>query len=186
MGILQTILRFLRKLFTPTESGTHHVEPRNPYVCVTMKGEEVKSYGEKDIADFLFYNGIPYIYEDRYPYERNYHPDFHIVGTDIWIEYFGLNRDGSVAPFVGGRRASDEYRRQIAWKRNVHTRHRTVLLSFYAYQRSEGDLFVCLRKALYKNGIRSRIPPLNWNWKKQDPTSPINETVDDDQPIIET
>ena len=166
MGLLRSILRFLRKLFTPTDSGTHHVEPQNPYVCVTLKGEEVKSYGEKDIADFLFYNGIPYIYEDRYPYERNYHPDFHIIGTDIWIEYFGLNRDGSVAPFIGGRRESKEYRKQIAWKRKVHREHRTVLLSLYAYQRSEGDLFLNLRKALYANGIRSRIPPFDWNRKK--------------------
>ena len=151
-----------------------------------MKGETVKSYGEKDIADYLFYNDIPYIYEDRYPYEKNYHPDFHIVGTNIWIEYFGLNRDGSVAPFIGGRRESKEYRKQIAWKRKVHKRHRTVLLSLYAYQRSEGDLYNCLRKALYKNGIRSRIPPLNWNWKKQNPTSSPNESIEDDQLIIET
>ena len=141
----------------------------------------MKSYGEKDIADFLFYNGIEYIYEDRYPYERNYHPDFHIVGTKIWIEYFGLNRDSSVASFIGGRKASEDYRRQIAWKRRTHTRHGTKLLSFYAYQRSEGDLFVYLRKALYANGIRSDIPPLNWNWRKTEQVSKPQEHCDQDR-----
>ena len=182
LGLFQSIIQALRNLFSPSKGNADVSKPskkvvqRNPYECVTLKGEKVKSHGEKDIADFLYYNNIPYKYEDQYPYERNYHPDFHLVGKNIWIEYFGLNRDGSVASFIGGQRASEEYRRQIAWKRKVHTKHGTRLLTFYAYQRSEGDLLVYLRKALYVYGISSRIPPINWNWKRAEDTSSANES----------
>lgn len=33
---------------------------------ITLRGEQVKSYGEMDIANFLFQNGIDYVYEKSY------------------------------------------------------------------------------------------------------------------------
>jgi len=63
----------------------------------TLKGDFVKSYGEKVIANFLFEHQIPYIYE---PIERgplkNYHPDFLLTRgnkTGVCIEYFGMVGD---------------------------------------------------------------------------------------------
>lgn len=66
----------------------------------------MKSFGEADIANYLAVNGIPYRYEESYKVDTNdsrygqYHPDFHITGTDIYIEYFGTDRDGNVARFM--------------------------------------------------------------------------------------
>ena len=63
---------------------------------VTMKNEKVKSYGELKIANFLFQNGINYIYEAPYKIDTRteeygqYYPDFYLPDYDIYLEYFGI------------------------------------------------------------------------------------------------
>lgn len=63
----------------------------------SMRGEYVKSYGEKVIADFLFEHDIPYKYERNYWWDgTNYRPDFTIfkaAASGLIIEYFGLSGD---------------------------------------------------------------------------------------------
>lgn len=63
----------------------------------SLRGEYVKSYGEKLIANFLFEYDIPYKYERNYWWRNiNYRPDFTIFKTKksgIIIEYFGLKGD---------------------------------------------------------------------------------------------
>lgn len=63
----------------------------------TLKGEYVKSHGEKIIANFLFEHGVHYNYEENHWWcGRNYRPDFTIkeeVNPRIVIEYFGLVGD---------------------------------------------------------------------------------------------
>ena len=127
----------------------------NPYLCTTIKGESVKSYGEKEIADFLYSNNVRYRYEEPYKYEPNYRPDFHIIGTKIWIEYFGIDRDGNVPDWFQGKNPSKEYRKQMKWKKKIHRKNHTVLISLYAYQRSEGTLLRVLSEELRKNGIKT-------------------------------
>ncbi len=60
----------------------------------SMRGEPIKSLGEKLIADFLFENGIPYKYEKYFKWgDRPYRPDFSIEfssGKGVIIEYFGM------------------------------------------------------------------------------------------------
>ena len=130
-------------------------EQKNPYECITLKGEKVKSYGEKEIADFLFDNDIPYRYEEPYIYNPNYHPDFHILDTNIWIEYFGIDRNGKVPEWFEGKNPSKKYKKQIKWKKKIHRRNRTKLICLYAYQRSEGTLIDTLSHELRKQGIRT-------------------------------
>ncbi|WP_342835826.1 UvrD-helicase domain-containing protein [Candidatus Lucifugimonas marina] len=64
---------------------------------VSMKGEAVKSYGEKLIADYLFEHDVDYNYEQNYMWGgRNYRPDFTVFGPNnsrIVIEYFGMQGD---------------------------------------------------------------------------------------------
>ncbi|MBK8115337.1 MAG: UvrD-helicase domain-containing protein [Candidatus Accumulibacter sp.] len=76
----EELLRFRRSL--PRES---------------IRGEYVKSYGEKVIADFLFEHDIQYKYERNHWWSGiNYRPDFTIFKTDksgVIIEYFGLKGD---------------------------------------------------------------------------------------------
>ena len=63
----------------------------------SLRGEYVKSFGEKLIANFLFEHGIPYTYERNHWWSGiNYRPDFTIPTGDnsgIIIEYFGLLGD---------------------------------------------------------------------------------------------
>ncbi len=137
----------------------HYLEV-NP--LITLNGESVKSYGEADIANYLAVNGIPYTYED--PYEKDtvnsefgqYHPDFHIKGTNIYIEYFGIDRDGKVAPFMidSDPNASEEYCKGIEWKRTLHQANGTHLVELFAYNRSEGELQTILDKQLKDAGIQ--------------------------------
>ncbi len=62
----------------------------------TLRGEYVKSHGEKVISNFLFEHNIPYIYEKVHYWQGNvYRPDFTLPscsekGKSIIIEYFGL------------------------------------------------------------------------------------------------
>ena len=63
----------------------------------SMRGESIKSFGEKAIADFLFEHDIPYRYEMNHTWNgMNYRPDFTILRSNksgIVIEYFGLHGD---------------------------------------------------------------------------------------------
>ncbi|HUX63592.1 MAG TPA: UvrD-helicase domain-containing protein [Sulfuricella sp.] len=65
----------------------------------TLRGEYVKSYGEKAIANFLLEHGISYQYERNHWWSGlNYRPDFTIPPDKpekrgIIIEYFGLIGD---------------------------------------------------------------------------------------------
>ncbi|WP_199312402.1 UvrD-helicase domain-containing protein [Phormidium tenue] len=63
----------------------------------SLRGEYVKSFGEKIIADFLFEHGINYKYERSFWWSGiNYRPDFTIFTGDnqgVIIEYFGLRGD---------------------------------------------------------------------------------------------
>ena len=65
----------------------------------SMRGEYVKSFGEKIIADFLFEHDTPYLYERNYFWSNiNYKPDFTIFGDEnkksgAIIEYFGMKGD---------------------------------------------------------------------------------------------
>lgn len=61
----------------------------------SLRGEYVKSYGEKLIADFLFEHDIAYKYERNHWWnDVNYRPDFTVfktVKSGLIIEYFGLS-----------------------------------------------------------------------------------------------
>ncbi len=63
----------------------------------SLKGEYLKSFGEKVIANFLFEHDISYKYERNFWWSGiNYRPDFSIpTGEDqgLIIEYFGLKGD---------------------------------------------------------------------------------------------
>ncbi|WP_257292049.1 UvrD-helicase domain-containing protein [Endozoicomonas sp. ONNA1] len=63
----------------------------------SLKGDYLKSYGEKVIADFLFEHNIPYKYERNFLWDGiNYKPDFTISlsqNSGLIIEYFGFTGD---------------------------------------------------------------------------------------------
>lgn len=59
---------------------------------MTLNGEEVKSYGEKMVADYFFKNNIRYQYEQP-AWSRNgrriSRPDFYLQDLDVYVEYWG-------------------------------------------------------------------------------------------------
>jgi DNA helicase-4 len=62
----------------------------------SLRGDTVKSFGEKAIANFLFERGIDYRYEQPMRWNgRPYRPDFTLLAGErkIIIEYFGLKGD---------------------------------------------------------------------------------------------
>lgn len=130
----------------------------------TYKMEVVKSIEECKIANFLLFNGVNYEYE--FPYEhdtatqafRQYKPDFTVIqnGQKIYIEHFGISRNGNVPNWFTGdatRSASEKYRADMEWKRDTHRRNGTTLIESYSYEMSEGILFENLTKNLESAGV---------------------------------
>ncbi|MFO0858992.1 MAG: UvrD-helicase domain-containing protein [Phycisphaerales bacterium] len=79
-----------------TMSQDEGLQFRRALPSETLRGEYVKSFGEKAIANFLFEHGIAYQYERNHWWGgRNYRPDFtlQLDGQGIVVEYFGLAGD---------------------------------------------------------------------------------------------
>lgn len=115
-----------------------------------LSGDLVRSFAELDIANFLFYNGVNFEYEKRYPHEpKRYQPDFFLTDYNIWLEHFGIDRNGNTAPYIN-RKA---YQCEMEWKRAIHTQNNTKLLETYSWQKSEGILTSQLNDLLKKSGV---------------------------------
>lgn len=132
----------------------------------TFKMEVVKSIEECRIANFLLFNGVEYEYELPYEFDtssesfRQYRPDFTITqnGKKIYLEHFGIDRDGAVPPFFARdgetrEQAKAKYHEGIRWKRDLHKTKFTTLIESYSYEWWEGTLFDNLRTKLSGVGI---------------------------------
>jgi DNA helicase-4 len=94
-----------------------------------LRGEYVKSYGEKVIANFLFEHDIPYFYEQHHWVSgRNYRPDFTVpksgsMSQGVVIEYFGLEGEPDYDELSAKKRAYWESRlisgRSSSWGRRI-------------------------------------------------------------------
>lgn len=124
----------------------------------TMKGDVVKSEGERLIADWLFLNGVNYAYE--YPYAHDvadethsqYRPDFFYPDVDVWHEHWALGRDGEPpAEFVG-------YGESMAWKKSTHRRFGTTLIETTWSEIVDRTGFDALQDELSRRGVE-----FDWN-----------------------
>lgn len=116
-----------------------------------LSGDLVKSFAELDIANFLFYNGVRFEYEKRYPrLSTRYQPDFYLTDYDIWLEHFGIDRDGRTAPYID----QGKYHKEMEWKRGIHTQNKTKLLETYSGQKSQGILTTQLNRHLRGAGVK--------------------------------
>src|SRR5207245_8077280 len=104
----------------------------------TLRGEHVRSIGERMIADFLFFNHVEYKYEDKASWasvagERGaYHPDFTLPDSRASIDYWGINRAGGVP--AGWATSTAEYKQGMAWKREQFHAQAKALIEFYDYK----------------------------------------------------
>lgn len=129
---------------------------------ITLSGETVKSYGELEIANYLFSNNIKYVYEKQYKYStitdeyKQYTPDFYLPEYDIYIEYFGIDENRKVAPYFenkDGKTASEIYNESIEWKRKTHKEHNTVMIETFYYENKQGILLSNLEKSLKEYNV---------------------------------
>lgn len=127
----------------------------------TLKGEKVKSLGECLIANHLFSLSVEYQYEADYEHEtrglnfRQYKPDFYLPEHGIYIEHFGIDRNGNTAPFVDRER----YHKDMEWKRNLHEKRQTRFIETHHYELTEGILQQSLEQKLKK--LRVKFHPLS-------------------------
>ena len=119
----------------------------------TLNNEIVKSRGEQLIANWLFYNGVQYVYEGPYevdtadPQHRQYQPDFYLPGANAYLEHWALDANGEPPPeFVG-------YKEGMVWKRQVHATNGTTLLETTMAQLWSGKAFQYLEAQLKQLGV---------------------------------
>lgn len=128
-----------------------------PNNYTTLKEEHVKSYEELVIANYLYLKGIRYEYERPYEHEtatpnkRQYCPDFYLTDYHIYLEHYGINKQGKAVQF--DEENAKEYEESIIWKRELHKQHNTICLETYSYLFSEGSIFCFLEKKLKENGV---------------------------------
>ena len=136
----------------------HKIEIQNELneeTLTTLKQETVKSYQELVISNFLTLNGIKYLYEEPYKYKtytvekRQYKPDFYLPDYDIYIEHYGIDRNGKTAPYVNNK----EYLESIDWKRNLHSERETICIETFSYEYIEKTLLCNLKDKLLQNDV---------------------------------
>lgn len=136
---------------------------------MTYQMEVVRSIEECKIANHLLFHGVNYAYEAPYEHDtatesfRQYKPDFTILheGKRIYLEHFGIARDGRVPAFFAQEgetqeQASARYMDGIRWKRELHRSKHTTLIETYSYEMTEGNLFENLSLRLAQVGVTLR------------------------------
>lgn len=155
------------------ESEGDYIEYLRDEDIRTLKGERVKSYEEMEIANFLFINHIKYEYERKYEFNTankghsQYVPDFYLPDYKIYIEHFGIDRQGNVPGFFegkNGKTAKQIYNEGIAWKRDIHKKYNTILLESYSFEKAEGVLTKNLKNKLEANGVKFDLMDRNEVW----------------------
>lgn len=137
---------------------------------VTLKGERVKSNGEKIIADFLFEHGIEYRYEKPWAWKVDfldgsvYKPDFSIVsgGLDFILEHWAIDPDNPKDAVPAHWETSTQaYREQIKAKRSFWGSHQIKLLETHTGLIRSGRVGfeAKLQTILEKQGIKCTLLP---------------------------
>lgn len=135
-----------------------HIRYLNGQDIRTLNDEQVRSYEECVIADWLFLNGVRYQYERAYEHDtrsveyRQYKPDFYLPDYGLYIEHFGVDRQGRTASYVD----PVTYRERMAWVRALHQQHGTRLVETFHFECREGVLPTVLGTRLAKAGVTLR------------------------------
>ena len=125
----------------------------------TLSDVRVKSLQEVKIGNWLTLEGIDWEYERKYEHptadreHRQYEPDFYLPKYKIYLEHFGVGRDGRTAPGVDAQK----YRASMRWKRELHQRFETTLVESYSYDFTEGKFPGRLYRQLKRRGVERRL-----------------------------
>ena len=109
--------------------------------------EEIPDELKNDITKDLL--NLTDIFEE---YEiKDYLSDFYLDDYNIYIEHFGLNRNCE-NHLIGGK-SSEEYVKEMEWKRKVHKKYGTTLIETFSYYQSENRLLTRLAEKLQAQGV---------------------------------
>ena len=159
--ISATLLSWFQEQFAPYRSQSEfqtwgaYWDYIRRYGIRSLEGEQVKSFEECEIANFLYLHGVNYEYERAYehntgtPGKGPYRPDFYLPDAAIYIEHFGIDANGKTAPFV----PQQEYLRSMAWKRQLHAERGTTLIETFSHEHAAGTLTRNLAAKLQAHGV---------------------------------
>lgn len=126
---------------------------------ITLTNEVLRSREEVVIANFLYLNGIDYVYEPTYKYNiryarKPYTPDFLLKQGDkvYYLEHFGISEDG-----INNRYSEDElrnYKKAVNDKILLHKRHNTNLIYTFSKYNDGLSLTKHLEKLLVSKGFQ--------------------------------
>lgn len=124
----------------------------------SIKLELLRSNQEVRIANFLYMNGIEYVYEKPYKYNirdahKPYTPDFTIMqGNRVaYIEHFGISEDGTNNRY--SQEQLDKYKKAVNDKVGLHKEHGTELIYTFSSYKDGRDLLEHLSESLHKKGF---------------------------------
>lgn len=152
---LKFAVNYFAYLFKPHDIKPHfsNLDEYYRYIkterVITFQKEWVKSQQEAMVANFLYLNCINYKYEHPYKFKtadqdyKQYRPDFYLPDYDIYVEHFGVDREGNVHfatdNLEKNKTLSYKYRSDMEWKRNLHRERKTRLIETFSYEFSERD-----------------------------------------------
>lgn len=129
----------------------------------TLQGEQVKSFAELYIANWLFNHGIEYQYQAKYEsnykldlkaLERKpYQADFFLPELNLYIEYYGVDENGNTAPYID----QEDYHAAMQWKRHTHQLNDTQCIELTYAMHKKGRLLMGLETALSSKGIHYKM-----------------------------
>lgn len=175
-----------------------------PYLDMDGNRIYVRSREERELCIILTELGVPFRYEEAYPYDtsdnrhRQYKPDFTLhfqvsITTDygvimqdrtIYFEHFGIDANGNVPKWFGDGKnggwetANKVYNAGINWKKDLHNIYGTELIFTTSadFQRERGNMKTFVENLLHENGVP--INPLS-NEHKRALLKKANERIDD-------
>ena len=140
-------------------------------VMRTITGEFLRSVQEVQIANFLYLNGIDYIYEKPYPYalqraKKKYTPDFFISQgeNEAYIEHYSLTE--AMKSFVFSPQEIAKYQKAITDKRALHKKNNTRLIETWSFYDDKQPLIDHLKEVLIPNGFVLKPRNLDEVYKK--------------------
>ncbi len=138
----------------------------------TADGKLVKSKEEQLICNWLFFNGVNYVYEPAYEHEtadrryRQYRPDFFYPDIGLYHEHFALDEEGRAPEHFG-----DGYVEGVNWKRALHAEKGTELFETTSAQIRSNEALDRLREMLVGRGVELSFDPA----RKTDGPPPLTD-----------
>lgn len=139
------------------EEKAEYVAERKERSYTTVRGEQVASRAEALIADFLFEHDVDYRYEqiaqwaDSADNKGPYRPDFYLPEHDIYIEHWGIDKNGEVAEWFEWSTA--DYRAKLWWGRSQFATNEPSLIDTYEFEHETGRLRRALKHRLTVAGV---------------------------------